>query len=99
MKLHVNLQDGFNGDEVKISINNKQVYHKKNVKTRTQISLADVLESQVNNGTAVIEIELVNKQIKQVIETQVTDSLHIGVSVSAQNEIVYHIQHTPFHYM
>jgi hypothetical protein len=99
MNLQINLQDGFNGDEVNISINGKQVYHKKDVRTRTQIGLADMIETRISSGQVSLEIQLVNRQISKVIDTQVTDTLHIGISVSPQNQIVYHIQDTPFYYL
>lgn len=99
MNLKINLQEGFKGDEVSISINGKQLYHKANVKTRTQIGLADTIETQIDEEQLSLEVQLLNRQIRQVINIQVTDTSHVGISVSQQDEIVCQIQDTPFYYM
>lgn len=97
--LNINLQEGFKGDEVSISINGKELYHKTNVKTRTQIGLADTLKTQVDEEQISIEVKLLNRQIRRTINIQVTGTSHVGISISEQNEIVYQVQHTPFYYM
>ena len=55
-RLHIALQEGFAGDPVSINVDGREIYRKASVRTRTQIGLADSVETTHDKGSATIEI-------------------------------------------
>ena len=49
-RLHIALQEGFAGDPVSISVDGREIYRKDGVRTRTQIGLADSIETTHDQG-------------------------------------------------
>lgn len=79
--LHVAFTDGFTGDTVIARINDEVVFHKENVKTRTQISFADSFEVNVEKGSVNVEVHLPLRNLSQPYEVQVSDEVYVEVSV------------------
>jgi hypothetical protein len=95
--LHIALQEGFGGDPVAITVDGREVYRKDQVRTRTQIGLADSIQVKHDAGTARIEIR-VGKKSAAFTET-LTGDLHLGFSISPDGTIVRRVSAEAFKYM
>jgi hypothetical protein len=96
-RLHIALQEGFAGEPVTISIDGHEVYRKDEVLTRTQIGLADSVETTHDPGTATIEIRARNTTA--TITPTITGDLFVGVSLSTDGRIVHRSSSQQFRYM
>jgi hypothetical protein len=99
MKVVIDLQEGFENDEVEIFDNEKRVFKADNVKTRTQIGLASSNEVDLEGNKATLRVEVPSRNIDERREIQLTDDLHIAISISDGNELTWKIQNSPFFYM
>ncbi|HEY7500887.1 MAG TPA: hypothetical protein VH740_20360 [Vicinamibacterales bacterium] len=96
-QLHIALQEGFGGDPVAIFVDGREVYRKDQVRTRTQIGLADSVQVAHDPGTAKIDIR-VGKKSASFTET-LTGDLHIGISIKPDGSIVRRASTEAFKYM
>jgi hypothetical protein len=96
-RLHIALQEGFAGDRVSISVDGRQIYSKDAVRTRTQIGLADSVETTHDPGPARIEVHA-RDQAATITET-LTGDLFLAVSLSADGQITHRSAAQPFRYM
>jgi hypothetical protein len=96
--LHIALQDGFTGDTVVINVNSKLVFEKKNVRTRTQIGLADSFETEVEEGSVSIEVKIPEKGLSEKYDLQFTTATYVGVSID-DHQIKFKISQQPFGYL
>jgi hypothetical protein len=96
--LHVALQDGFFNDTVTICINGKELARRSNVTTKTQIGLASVVELQVPPGHASLQVCVAGRPPSATLTVDLTQPVHVGVSVGAGGEIVYTRSESPFRY-
>lgn len=97
--LNVALEDGFVNDLVVVQVNDREVFHQPNVKTRFQIGLADSFEVNVPEGSVKVETLLPSKQLSESIVLQVSDRAYIGVSLTPEGEISYRVSQEPFGYL
>ena len=96
--LHVAFQDGFTGDTVIARVNGEVVFHKQNVKTRTQIGLADSFEMNLGQGPVSIEILLPSKNLSKTIVLEMSAAVYVGVSTH-DGRIDYRTSDEPFGYL
>jgi hypothetical protein len=96
-RLHIALQEGFAGDPVSISVDGREVYRKDAVRTRTQIGLADSVETTHDPGSATIEIRA--REAAATITPTLTGDLFLAVSLSPDGRIVHRSSAQPFRYM
>jgi hypothetical protein len=96
-RLHIALQEGFAGEPVSINIDGREVYKKDEVRTRTQIGLADSVETTHDPGSATIEIRARNAA--STITPTLTGDLYLAVSLSPDGRIVHRSSAQPFRYM
>ena len=96
-RLHIALQEGFAGDPVRISVDGRDVYRKDGVRTRTQIGLADSVETTHDPGSATIEIRA--RDSSATITPILTGDLFLAVSLSPDGRIVHRSSAQPFRYM
>jgi hypothetical protein len=99
MNLHIDLQEGFHRDKVKIIINNKQHYLNPDLNTRLQTNLADKFETQIEDLPVKIEIKVETKKIKKIITLDNNEETYVGFSITRDGKLKYKIQDTPFFYM
>ena len=79
--LHIDLQDGFQNDEVIIRLDGKQVFHKSGVSTDIRISRADGFEAPSTKAESQIEIELPKKRLKASEKVQPSQKPNVGISI------------------
>ena len=96
-RLHIALQNGFTGVPVTIVVDGREVYRKDNVRTRTQIGLADSVELEHAPGAAAIDVTA--GEATGSVRAEVSGDLHVSISVSPENTIVHKSSPTPFRYM
>ena len=95
--IRIALQDGFEDETVVISVNGKEVFNQKNVKTKRQIGKAASFDVEVEAGSSTVEISLPSKSLSESITLKVSGKAYLGVSV-VNNRIVHRISSEPFHY-
>lgn len=96
-KLHIALQEGFAGEPVTISVDGREVYRKDQVRTRTQIGLADSVETTHDAGPATIEVKA--KTAAETIKTAIAGDLYLAISLTPDGHIVHRTSAQPFRYM
>ena len=84
--LHVDLQEGFAGEHVVVTVNGHEHFRKDGVRTRTQIGLADSFELTLPAGPA--RIEVTARGATRQIDVALSADLYIGVSISPDGTIV-----------
>ena len=99
MKVFIDLQEGFENDEVSIFDKQKKIFKAENVKTRTQIGLATSLEVELSGEKANLRIAIPSRNINEKKEITLTDNLHIAVSVTEENKLDWKLSDSPFFYM
>jgi len=97
--LRVNLQEGFANDTVVVRVNGQEVFNKTSVKTRPQIGLANAFEVDVPEGSVDIQIALPLKNVSESFELQVSNPIHLGVSITHEGRITHQISQEPFGYL
>ena len=96
-RLHIALQEGFAGDPVSINVDGHETYRKDSVRTRTQIGLADSIETTHDKGSATIEIHA--RDSAATIMPTLDGDLFLAVSLSPDGRIVHRSSTEPFRYM
>jgi hypothetical protein len=96
-RLHIALEDGFAGESVTINVDGTEVYRKDGVRTRTQIGLADSVETTHDPGSATIEIRA--GEAAASITPTLTGDLFLAVSLSPDRRLVHRESAHPFRYM
>ncbi|HEX6656852.1 MAG TPA: hypothetical protein VF065_02145 [Ilumatobacter sp.] len=96
-KLHIALQEGFAGEPVTISVDGRDVYRKDQVRTRTQIGLADSVETTHDGGPATIDVKA--KSAAETIKVSVDGDLYLALSLAPDGRIVHRTSAQPFRYM
>jgi hypothetical protein len=88
-ELSLHLQDGFQHDTVIIRVGEREIYQKTDVTTRTQIGLADMMTTEVVDGSVAVQIEVPTRGARRVIRIAVPDILFVGVSLEADGQVSY----------
>ena len=97
--LQLDLQEGFDDNNIVILIDGKEAWLKKGVKTRYQIGLADSFSTTVPAGTVKITIEQPDRHQSHNISLQVDVQTYVGVVRNDDGSITHKEQIQPFHYM
>jgi hypothetical protein len=84
--LRVDLQEGFSGEPVRITVNGRDEFQKDGVRTRTQIGRADAFEVTLPAGPAHIEVHA--RGVTHQIAVSLSANLYIGVSITPDGTIV-----------
>lgn len=95
--LRVDLQEGFNGDEVGLRVNGQEAFQKGDVTTKQLLGLASSAEIEVPNGTLTIEIKVPTKNLAKTISLETSGSEYLGVSIT-NGKIEHIVSHEPFGY-
>jgi hypothetical protein len=95
--LKIDLQDGFCNDEVQIRVNGKPVFDQKSTTTKRLVGLADSAEVSIAPGPADVEISIPSRGLQWRDQVQVTDDLHLGVSIE-NGDVRCSQSKTPFGY-
>ena len=98
--LHIDFQEGFVDDSVVVRVNGEE-YFRQDIKTRLQTGYAGSLEVEVRGEEANVEIDLPSKGISEPIRVgfEKSDTVYMGLSVTAQGGISERVSHEPFGYL
>lgn len=97
--LKIDLQEGFLNELVVIRVNEREVFRKNKVTTRTQIGYSDSCETSVDEGPVKVEVTLPLRDATESIQLQVSAPTYLGVSVMPEGKISHQISHEPFGYL
>jgi hypothetical protein len=95
--LHVDLQDGFESEPVSIAVNGQPAFSKPAVRTRTQIGLADSFELNVPSGDVAVQVDVRGASTRFAVSLQ--DTLYVGISITAEGNIVHRTSVQAFGYV
>lgn len=96
--LHVALQEGFSDDAVEVRVNDREVFRKPSVSTRTQIGFADSVETEVESDAVDLVVSLPQKSLSKSIVFPISEPTYVGVSVTPQG-IAFEVSMEPFGYV
>jgi hypothetical protein len=96
--LHIALQEGFSGDDVRVHVNGRLVFDKKEVKTRMQIGLADSVDVTVPNTDVEVGIEVLSRTVSTTLALTLERPLYLAISLTGRGDITHRISHEPFGY-
>lgn len=80
--LTIDLQEGFEGEEVVIRVAGKEAARRGGVRTKRMLGLADSLEVEVPAGTASVEIAVPSKNLSKQVDVRPEETPYLGVSLS-----------------
>jgi hypothetical protein len=95
--LHVALQEGFSGEPVVVSVNDRELFRKDDVRTRTQIGRADSFELTLPAGDT--RIAVTARGTTTPIPVSLSGDQYVGVSLTPQGTIVHKLSTEPFGYL
>ena len=98
MKVSIDLQEGFFNDDVTIFEKDKKIYHAEKIKTRMQIGLAASFEAELSGGKTTLRIVIPNRQIDEKKEIELTENMHVAVSVTEDDQLKWKMSEAPFMY-
>jgi hypothetical protein len=79
--LTIDLQEGFEGDQVVIAVDDREVFRKSGVKTRHQIGLAERVRLDVAPGPRRVRVSLPDKSLQQELQIDAGDDPMLAVSL------------------
>jgi hypothetical protein len=94
--LHVWLEEGFNGESVRLRLGDREFYSKEQVKTRNQIGLADTADIEVPDGTAEIRVEVPSRSATKSIPVSISGDTYLGITLTPDGKIDDRISDRPF---
>ena len=97
MMVHIDLQDGFQNDEVIIRLDGKQVFHK-TVSTDIRISRADGFQVLSGKADSVVEIEIAKRQVKGSQSFKPAGTPNVGISIR-EGKPEFRLSAEPFLYL
>jgi hypothetical protein len=98
--LHIDFQEGFLDDAAVVRVNNEE-YHKQDVRTRLQTGYAGSLEVDVRESMVHVEVVLTSRGLSKSIPVEFgkSDTVYLGLSVTADGEISARVSYEPFGYL
>lgn len=99
MRIHIALQEGFQGETVIARLNNVEIYRKSGLKTRMQIGLADTFECDTAHPANELHIEILTRDIDVAIPVETSyQEAYVGISINHDGYISYKVSNEPFRY-
>jgi hypothetical protein len=96
--LYIDFQDGFAQDTVVFKVNDKEVYHKRNVSTKLLLGKAASFNTKVETGTVNLEINVQRNNMVKAIPLEISADTYIGISI-VNGKIEYIVSVEPFGYL
>ena len=79
--LTIDLQEGFEGDQVVIAVDGREVFRKQGVKTRQQIGLAERVRLDVGAGQRSLRVSLPDRDLQREMQVDTTANPILAVSL------------------
>lgn len=95
--LHIDFQEGFEGEPVSARVDGREIFSKPAVRTRMQIGLADSCEVTLSDGDVSLEVTARTATLR--VPLRLERDTWVGVSVSEDGDIVHRISSEPFGYV
>jgi len=98
-QLRIDLQEGFVGDTVAISLDGKEVFRESNLRTRLQIGLAKSFATEANQALTLVEIRVVERKLSAAFTVDTSNPVFVGVSVDPGGALAHRISREAFGYV
>ena len=95
--LHLDLQEGFSGEEVGIAIDGEERLRRE-VRTRRVLSLASHDTFDVQDGPHVVVVSIPERGIEKRIEVEVKGDVYVGLGLRDEGDLRVRVQDTRFGY-
>jgi hypothetical protein len=95
--LHLALQEGFDDDEVSVTVEGEQVLHRTGVSTRTQIGLAERVDVTVERGRRTVRVSVRGRSAS--VDVEIEDEIYVGISLDRSGAIEHRVSREPFRYL
>jgi len=95
--LEIDLQEGFDGDQVVIEINGKESFRQENVSTKLLLGYAETKAFPLPPGETTVTISLPQKKQTTTINLNLEANTYLGVSVTPAG-LEYILSDKPFFY-
>jgi hypothetical protein len=98
--LHIDFQEGFFDDTVVVRVNSEE-YRKQDIRTRLQTGYAGSLEVHVRESMVDVEVFLQSRESSKFIPIMFgkSDTIYLGLSITADGEIRERVSYEPFGYL
>jgi hypothetical protein len=96
-KLAIDLQGGFDEDEVVVIVNDEVLLRRQSVITKRVLGLAARTSFDLNDGPLEIEVSVPGRGLSKRLEAELSGELYLGVSLAADGVRII-VRHTPFGY-
>ncbi|CAN5154150.1 hypothetical protein BH20ACT9_BH20ACT9_02600 [soil metagenome] len=97
--LHVALEEGFDGEEVVVLVDGREVFSCAAVRTRLQIGLARSFDVEVAPGPHAVECRLRTRGSTVVHHVEVAGAAWVGVSLARDGAAQWRVASEPFGYV
>ena len=81
MLIHLALQDGFDDDEVAVSVDEHEAYRAEGVTTRTQISHAADMQLEVPDRPFVLGVDVTTREVRETFDVDPHAQPNVSVSL------------------
>lgn len=96
--LAVALQEGFDGDAVRVRVNGDEVFREEALTTDTRIGLATSFEVPIEKESVVLEVKVPGRGLTSRTTVRADGPLHLGISLSGDS-IQFRASEHPFGYL
>lgn len=96
-RIRVDLQDGFDGDEVVVRVAGREVYRDEDVRTLTVIGRAATFTADVPAGKVAVDIELPRRGLEHRVVLDAAETPNLGVSATGAM-LTHRVASEPFGY-
>jgi len=79
--MRIDLQEGFNSDDVEVYVNGAKVRDWKDVTTKRMLGLAASAELEVPDGALDIEVKVPTKNLAKTFSVESSDTPNLGISI------------------
>jgi len=96
-KIIIDLQDGFDNDQVIIQIDHQEVYRKENVSTQLLLGFADSVTTEAPTDPFTVTVEVLSRSLTQEIPLVKSEIAYLGLSLTGSS-LVYLVSDHEFWY-
>lgn len=79
--LSIDLQEGFEGDEVIVRVDGQEAARRAKVRTQRMLGLAETLQVQVPADHATVEIAVPSRRLNKRVDIRPKETPYLGVSL------------------
>lgn len=98
-ELHVNLEEGFSGDDVTVRVAGEKAFEAADLRTRLQVGRAGKFSVDVADGDIDVTIELPGRDILHRFQVPVAGPTYLGISVDQTGDVSVRRSREPFGYV